>query len=139
MTAAPSAQFTLGIPPRLSGNQGVVHACHYYGLFEDAFLGRLDTCAGGRQALIDESLDRSWWPAAAGTRHLPGETVTVRAGLARVGRTSLTMNFTVETGMPGAPAVLAEGHTTYVVISGGIPVGVPAFIAPTHRETEGLA
>lgn len=114
-----SKPFTYTAPVRYFevDQQGVVFNMWYLGYLDEAFGAFMSrngmkfsdiVAAGVDVQLVHTELD---W---AGSLRL-GDTVHVEVGLARVGRTSLTVQFSVHAGDPGKP--VAAITTVYVVIA----------------------
>jgi YbgC/YbaW family acyl-CoA thioester hydrolase len=111
------------VRPRHCDAQGMMHASRYYEYFEDAFLGWLDEHIGGYAALRAAGADLV--VVASGCEHRRGagldDPLAIEVRPASVGRTSLSMSFTVRR----ETDVVAIGNTTYVAVSGGEPVPLP--------------
>ncbi|MGH3390098.1 MAG: NUDIX domain-containing protein [Actinomadura sp.] len=116
----------LRVRPRYCDAQGMVHASRYYEFFEDAFLGWLDEHVGGYERLRRAGTDLV--VVASGCDH--GEPARLDDRLAvdvrpvRVGRTSLTMSFTIRR----QETVIVTGRTTYVAVgdgTGSVPLPEP--------------
>jgi len=100
-----------------------MHASRYYEYFEDAFLDWLDTFAGGYDSLRATGVDLVVAASSCEHRRGPslGEKIVIETCPLRVGRTSITMLFTIV--MDGE--ILAQGRTTYVAVREGTPVALP--------------
>lgn len=133
--AGPVSTLTVRVQPRYCDAQGMVHASRYYEFFEDAFLAWLDEHAGGYQRIRAAGADMV--VAASGCDHRRGaglgDLLTLETHPSRVGRTSLSMSFTVR----HDDAIVADGRTTYVAIStaGDGPTPLPAPLAAAVRDT----
>jgi acyl-CoA thioester hydrolase len=119
------------VRPRHCDAQGIMHASRYYEYFEDAFLDWLETFAGGYAGLRATGVDLVI--AASGCEHRRGpslgDLIVIETCPLRVGRTSITMLFTIV--LDGE--ILAQGRTTYVTVREGNPVALPG----TLREVTG--
>jgi YbgC/YbaW family acyl-CoA thioester hydrolase len=115
----------LRVRPRHCDAQAMVHASRYYEFFEDAFLDWLDEHAGGyRHLRCQDRID--FVIVASGCEYRQparlDDELTVESRTERVGRTSLTVRFTVRRGRDE----LAVGHSTYVAVRDGTPAPLPS-------------
>ncbi|SEG84886.1 acyl-CoA thioester hydrolase, YbgC/YbaW family [Thermomonospora echinospora] len=124
--AGPAHEAPLRVRPRHCDAQGMVHASRYYEFFEDAFVGWLDEHAGGYARLREAGTDLV--VVSSGCDHgAPArldDRLTVRVRPVRVGRTSLTMSFTVHR----RETVIVTGQTAYVAVGkgkGSVPLPEP--------------
>jgi YbgC/YbaW family acyl-CoA thioester hydrolase len=116
------------VRPRHCDAQGMVYAGRYQEFFEDAFLDWLEDHAGGYARLRRDGADLV--VVASGCEHRRparlGEDLRVETRPERVGRTSLTMAFTVT----GPGGEVAAGRVTYVAVGeGGVGVPLPGSLA----------
>jgi YbgC/YbaW family acyl-CoA thioester hydrolase len=116
-TDRPVHEAPLHVRPRYCDAQGMVHAGRYYEFFEDAFLGWLDEHVGGYGRLRESGTDLV--VVASGCDHGDparlDDRLTVRVRPVRVGRTSVTMSFTVLR----QETIIVTGRTTYVAVGAG--------------------
>jgi YbgC/YbaW family acyl-CoA thioester hydrolase len=113
------------VKPRHCDAQGMVHAIRYYEFFEDAFLEWLDRFVGGYAGLRSQGVDlviRVNGCDYRGSARLD-DVLAVEVAPTKVGRTSVSMSFTVR-GDGDAQAIVV-GHATYVAVSDGVAVEVP--------------
>ena len=124
--AGPVHAAPLYVRPRYCDAQGMVHASRYYEFFEDAFLGWLDEHVGGYGRLREAGTDLVV-VASGCDHHSPArldDRLTVRVRPVRIGRTSLTMSFTIRR----QETVIVTGRTTYVAVEdrkGSVPLPQP--------------
>lgn len=113
----------LRVRPRHCDAQGIMHASRYYEYIEDAFLEWLDEHVGGYASIRSAGFDLM--VVASGCEHRQGpcldDLLEVEVRPLATGRTSLTMSFTFR----HDGETLAEGHTTYVSVSGGAAAPLP--------------
>ncbi len=126
----PACNVPLQVRPRYCDAQGMVHASRYYEFFEDAFLGWLDEHVGGYGVLREAGTDLV--VVGSGCDHSnparPGDRLTVHVRPVRLGRTSLTMSFTIRR----QETVIVTGRTTYVAVRNGensVPLPEPLVTA----------
>ncbi|MFI6598391.1 acyl-CoA thioesterase [Nonomuraea sp. NPDC050536] len=113
------------VRPRHCDAQAMVHAARYYEFFEDAFLDWLDA-RGGYPALRAGGSDLVV-KASGCEYHRPArldEVLAVETETARLGRTSVTMRFTIRC----AGELVAVGNVTYVCVRDGAAAELPAMI-----------
>ncbi|MEV0398606.1 nuclear transport factor 2 family protein [Actinoallomurus sp. NPDC050550] len=122
--AVPVSVYHARIRPRHCDAQGVLHATRYYEYFEDAFLGWLDDHVGGYQALRAAGADLV--VVASGCEHRRGpqldDPVSIEVRPTGAGRSSLAVSFVLRRD----DDVSARGHITYVAVSDGASVPLPA-------------
>jgi acyl-CoA thioester hydrolase len=113
------------VRPRHCDAQGMVHAARYYEFFEDALLDWLEP-RGGYAALRADGADLVI--VANGCEyHRPArldEVIEVETAPAKVGRTSITMTFT----LTHDGDLVAVGTATYVCVRDGSPAPLPAML-----------
>jgi YbgC/YbaW family acyl-CoA thioester hydrolase len=115
--AGPVSVMSLRVRPRHCDAQAMVYAGRYYEFFEDAFLEWLEEHAGGYARLRSAGADLVVASSGCDYRGPArlDDRLSVETRPARVGRTSLTMSFTIR----GPEAVVAAGRITYVAVSAG--------------------
>jgi YbgC/YbaW family acyl-CoA thioester hydrolase len=120
---APMSIALLRVRPRHCDAQQMMHASRYYEYFEDAFLEWLDRHVGGYGRLRSDGVDLV--VVASGCEHRHGarldDVLEIETRPTAIGRTSLTMSFTVR----HDDEVLAVGRTTYVTVYEGTAVEIP--------------
>ncbi|GAA4627269.1 hypothetical protein GCM10023196_038780 [Actinoallomurus vinaceus] len=130
--AVPVSVYRARVRPRHCDAQGVLHAARYYEYFEDAFLGWLDEHVGGYRALRAAGADLV--VVASGCEHRRGprldDLVSIEVRPTAAGRTSLSMSFVLQ----ADDDALATGHITYVAVSGGTSVPLPAALRAVVRS-----
>ncbi|WP_285696535.1 thioesterase family protein [Actinomadura sp. NBRC 104412] len=124
----------LRVRPRHCDAQGMMHALRYYEFFEDAFLDWLDGL-GGYESLRRDGHDLVI-KASGCEHHRPArldEVLAVESAPARLGRTSLTMVFTMRYG----DDLVAVGTITYVCVRDGHAVPLPPVLTRHCRPNDG--
>ncbi|MER7541842.1 acyl-CoA thioesterase [Actinomadura sp.] len=113
------------VKPRQCDAQGMVHAIRYYEFFEDGFLEWLDRFAGGYGAVRADGVDlviRANGCDYRGSARLD-DILVMEVAPTRIGRTSLSMSFTMRREQDGGTVVI--GHATYVAVAGAGAVDLP--------------
>ncbi|MBC6457189.1 acyl-CoA thioesterase [Actinomadura sp. HBU206391] len=132
MSEVPTSTSRLQVRPRHCDAQGMVHAARYYEYFEDAFLDWLDRHAGGYRRLRSAGVDVVI--VASGCEYRDGahldDLLFIETRPVAAGTSSLSVTFTVRRD----EQVLAVGRATYVCVSDGSAVRMPAVLGDLLRN-----
>jgi len=122
-------------------HQGVVFNGNYFTYFDDALADFFDALGLPESVMAERGHDVTVARAEADFKSagMPGETMVVRAGVGRVGNTSITFDLSIWDEDSGR--AVAEGREVYVILDRetGRPVSIPDYLIEALESLQGSA